>query len=216
MDIMQHRKVRAGATILREGERAGELYLIQSGNIQLRKTTEDGKEMILFIHQKGDLIGDFSELDGVGSLYTAEVLTNGSLGVIRVTDLQNLLSREGQMAVQLMKWMGDQQRIQQSRLLDLLLQDKTGALASTLIRASNSFGIPLEQGIMINMKLNHTILGELIGATRECVCRMLVNLREQGTIEVADGRLIICDLEKLRHLCGYPGAEEDSAGVCRL
>ncbi|MDO7906836.1 Crp/Fnr family transcriptional regulator [Paenibacillus sp. JX-17] len=214
--IMQPKKAKAGMTLFMEGEQAGQLYYIRSGRVQLRKSTEDGKELILSIQQNGDIIGEFSGLGGEEYTYTAEIVEAGELGVIRVKDLEQLLVQHGDLAVQFMKWMGTNQRIQQSRFRDLLLYGKTGALASTLIRASNSCGVKVPGGIMINMKLNHTVLAEMVGATRESVNRMLSSLKEQGTMDVLDGKLVIRDMEELRSMCGCPTYGRCPQEICRL
>ncbi|MGW8959834.1 Crp/Fnr family transcriptional regulator [Paenibacillus sp. NPDC055715] len=215
-DLMSWKKVKAGITLFREGEESEQLYYIHSGHVKLRKSTEDGKELILTIQHQGDLIGEFSGMDGEEYSCTAETADACELGVVRVQDLESLLSKNGAMGLQFIQWMAMKQRIMQSRFRDLLLYGKAGALASTLIRASNTCGVAVKDGILLNMKLSHTELGEIIGATRESVNRMLSSLKEQGTLDTRDGKIVIHDLKVLRVMCSCPSYGPCAHEICRL
>ena len=69
---------------------------------------------------------------------------------------------------------------------------------------------------MLDMKLNHTDLAEMIGATRESVTRMLGAWKEQGTLDMMDGKLMIRDLSTLRCMCGCPTFPSCPVELCRL
>ena len=79
-----------------------------------------------------------------------------------------------------MKWMGIHHRITQTKFRDLMMYGKPGALTSTLIRLSNTYGQhQADDTILINKKITHTDLSNMIGATRESVNRMLSDLRKR-------------------------------------
>ena len=50
---MQPKRVKSGYSLFLEGDEAGYLYYIRSGRVKMTKSTEDGKEIILSIQQKG-------------------------------------------------------------------------------------------------------------------------------------------------------------------
>lgn len=213
---MQSKRVKAGYSLFLEGDEAGYLYYLRSGRVKMTKSTEDGKEIILSIQQKGDLIGEFGGIGGQTHSYSAEMTEKGELAIISLGDLEGVLSKHGDLALKFLQWMALSQRITQSRFRDLLLYGKAGALASTLIRASNSYGRFTPEGIVLDMKLNHTELAEMIGATRESVTRMLGAWKEQGTLDTQDGKLMIRDLGALRSMCGCPTFPSCPEEMCRL
>lgn len=214
--IMTWKKVKAGNTLFMEGEEAGQLYYIHSGRIKLRKSTEDGKELILTIQRKGDVIGDFGGFGSEDYNSTAETADACEVGVIQVKELEGLIAKHGDLGLQFVKWYNLKQRIMESRFRDLLLYGKAGALASTLIRACNTCGTQDEDGITLSMKLNHTELGEMIGATRESVNRMLNSFKEQGILDTKEGKIVVRNLEDLRFLCGCPEQGHCPNEICRL
>lgn len=214
--LMYTKKAEAGSNLFWEGDAASKLYYIRSGRVKLRKTTEDGKEFILSILQKGDLIGELGGFDESFYSFSAEVSETAELGVIQVKDLEIILYQHGDFAVQFTKWMGLMHRVTQSKFRDLMLYGKPGALASTLIRMSNSYGVACEDGIRINVKLSNTELAEMIGTTREGVNRMLSSLKGEGTISMERGTIMIHRLSDLRGICNCPSFPECPLEVCRI
>lgn len=215
--IMNIRKIPKGSCLFWEGDDADKLYYIVSGQVKLLKSSEDGKDLILSFLQKGDLIAQFNGFNDAPYGYGAETVTNAELGVIMRKDLEELLVQGGDMALKFMYWLGLNNQIIESKLRDLLLYGKTGALASTLIRMSNSYGIPgIDGSIHIQLKLTNTELGEMIGCTRESVNRILGDWKNDGTLDIEHGKLIIRQIDNLREYCRCPDSPRCPAQICRL
>lgn len=148
--IMVPMRVAAGGCLFWEGDETENVYYIRSGRVKLRKSTEDGKEYILSILQAGDMI--FETAGGQESKhygYTAEVADNAEFGVIARSDMDALMQQDTGLAIGLLNLTSYHHRITQSKFRDLLLFGKPGALASTLIRLSNSFGVQETYGTRI-------------------------------------------------------------------
>ena len=213
--LMYAKRVEAGSHLFWEGEPADKLYYIQSGRVKLKKVMEDGKELILSIMQAGDLLCEPDEgLGEVKYCYSAEAIEDARLGVIQWKDLEILLYRHGDFAIRFMNWIARSRRVAESKFRDLLLFGKPGALASTLIRLSNSYGVMIADGIKINLKLTNSELASFIGTTRESVNRMLAGFRDDGTIDVRKGFIVVQDLSALRAICQCPSCPGCSQEIC--
>ncbi|WP_239616020.1 Crp/Fnr family transcriptional regulator [Cohnella mopanensis] len=215
--IMVPMRVQVGGFLFWEGDDTENLYYIRSGRVKLRKSTEDGKEYILTILQAGDLICEnIIGSDTLQYSYTAEVVEQAEIGVISRYSLEALLHHNIDLALSFMSWMSLSQRVTQSKFRDLLLFGKPGALASTLIRLSNSYGVMESYGIRIDMKLTHSELADFIGATRESVNRMLNEFKEQGILDFRYGKIIIKQLKALQEICHCPSCPGCPGEVCRI
>lgn len=93
-----------------------------------------------------------------------------------------------------MKWMSDHFRKTQTKFRDLVLLGKKGALYSTLIRMTNSYGVEKENGTLIDLRLTNQELANFCATTRESVNRMLHDLRVKDIISVQKGYITIHDL----------------------
>ncbi|WEK54859.1 MAG: Crp/Fnr family transcriptional regulator [Candidatus Cohnella colombiensis] len=214
--IMIPMKAATTSHLFWEGDPTANLYYIQKGKVKLRKSTEEGREFIFSILQAGDLICETLDGSVVHHSYTAEVIEHAEIGVIGWNELEGLLKQNGDMAIRFMSWMTLSHRITQSKFRDLLLFGKPGALASTLIRLSNSYGVLTPTGIRIDLKLTNAELADFIGTTRESVNRLLHSFKEDGIIEMISGKITIIKLDALRGVCQCPTCPACSKSVCRI
>lgn len=186
--------------LFNDGDRADFLYLIHSGSIKLYKTTEDGKELTLQVCNAGELVG----VVGIFEKHltynsTGIIFDTAELAIIARSNLENLLLQNSEFCVEFMRWMGIVHRRTQSKFRDLLLNGKTGALYSTLIRMSNTYGVKQEDGILIDLSLTNRDLAQYIGLTRESVNRMLADLRKNDVVDILPlGHILIKDISYLR------------------
>lgn len=214
--IMYPRKVASGSYLFWEGDSADYLYYILSGTIKLVKTTDDGKDMILSLMQPGDLIAEVDGRSESKHQSNAIVMLDAEVGVIQRRDLEIILYRNGEFALDYFNWMHAMQQMMQSKIRDLLLYGKTGALASTLLRLANSCGVMTPEGIRIGLKLTNSELGEMIGATRESVNRMLSDMRSKGVVANKQGYLIVKKLNELKQTCHCPEFPACPKEICRI
>ena len=130
---------------------------------------------------------------------TAKVLEPSTLYVLSRQSLEHLLEEQPTVMIEYMKWLQTENLKHQSRLRDLLLNGKKGALLSTLIRLSNTYGKPLENGsIFIDFQLTNTELANLCATSREMINRMLNDLKNHKILTFDKGFITIHDLQFLK------------------
>ncbi len=209
------KKLSADTVLFIDGEPADRLYLLESGQMKMTKTTADGKELTLQVFGPGELIGmsGLFEQD-VAYTSTAVMLESGVVSIIPRSKLENQLMQNGEFCVQFLRWMAVMNRRMQSKFRDLLLNGKIGALYSTLIRMCNTYGEEREDGIYISLSLTNKDLAQFIGLTRETVNRMLSDLKKLDVIDILPhGHLLIKDLDYLKEaiLC-----DDCPPDICQL
>lgn len=197
--INSYKKVEKGTYLFQEGSSATELFFIHSGIIQLNKINPDGREFTLKFCSTGDLIGE-SMLFSPNMKYSlnAKVVEEAKVAIITKEELEKKLSKNHRLALDFIKWMSIQQRKTQSKFRDLVLHGKKGALYSTLIRLSNSYGSYTNKGIFITLPLTNQELANFCGTSREVVNRLLSELRRNKIITINKGFITIHDLEFLK------------------
>lgn len=209
------KKVAGGAVLFVDGESAEHLYLINTGQVKLTKTTEDGKELTLQVFGVGELVGMAGIFESeVKYTATASMLETGTVHVIPRHSMEQLLMKHGEFSLEFLRWMALMNRRMQSKFRDLLLNGKIGALYSTLIRMCNSYGVEREDGIMINLTLTNRDLAQFIGMTRESVNRMLADLKKLDVVELLPhGHLLVKDLGFLKEsIC----CDDCPPDICQL
>lgn len=189
--------------LYQEGKVANELYLILSGKVQISKITSEGRELALRICGENDICGELTLFtDAPRYLLNARVIDEGEVAVINKDVLEKKMFQNSALAYEFMKWMSDHFRKTQTKFRDLLLTGKKGALYSTLIRMTNSYGVQKEDGILIDLPLTNQQLGDFCGTSRESTNRYLNELKRDSIVSFEKGKIKIYDLQYLKNEIG--------------
>lgn len=203
-----------GTFLFQEGMEAEELYIVMSGKIQISKITTDGRELSLRICGQNDICGELTLFtDNPKYLLSAKVLEEGEIVAIKKEVIESEIFQNPTLAFEFMKWMSDHFRKTQTKFRDLVLNGKKGALFSTLIRMTNSYGIEKNDGILIDLALTNQDLANFCGTSRESTNRILNDLKRDEIISIKRGKIIIHDLKYLKEEIG---CENCSAVYCNI
>lgn len=192
-----------GSYLFQEGMDAEEVYIILDGKVQISKVTSDGRELSLRICAENDICGELTLFtDNPKYLLSAKVLEESNVAAIRKDVLEKEIFKDSTLAFEFMKWMSDHFRKTQTKFRDLVLNGKRGALFSTLIRMSNSYGVKIRDGILIDLPLTNQELANFCGTSRESTNRILSELKRDNIISVKRGKISILNLQYLKDEIG--------------
>lgn len=196
-------KAERGTYLHQEGMDAEEVYIILSGKVQISKVTSDGRELSLRICGANDICGELTLFtENPKYLLSAKVIEEGEVAAIRKDVLEREIFKDSTLAFEFMKWMSDHFRKTQTKFRDLVLNGKRGALFSTLIRMSNSYGVQQKEGILIDLPLTNQELANFCGTSRESTNRILSELKRDKIISVKRGKISILNLQYLKDEIG--------------
>jgi CRP/FNR family transcriptional regulator len=208
------KKVSKGQFLFQEGSSASELYMIIKGKVQVGKLIPDGRELTIRLCSAGEIVGELSLFsDNARHQQNAKMVEDGEVAIIFKNELEEKLANNSILAMEFMKWITDHYRKSQAKFRDLLLNGKRGALFSTLIRLSNSYGVETPKGTKINLPLTNQELANFCGSSREVINRMLSELKRDGIISYDKNLIIIHDIEYLRIEIG---CENCGINICNI
>lgn len=198
--IIQRKKVTKGEVLFHEYDLVESIFFVNEGKVRISKSTPDGKEIILSIRKKGDMFAEVALFCKPGSTYpaTTTCVESGEVFYIKNEELEAFLLQHPQLSISIFRFVSERLLISQTTLRDVALFGKFGALAATLVRLSEEYGEITEEGIIIKLKLTHEDLGTFFGATRECVTRLMNQLKQQKIVTKKEGYLIIHNVELLK------------------
>lgn len=160
-------------------------WQIETGVVRTLTWLADGKAVILGLWGAGDIVGKgLSHVDP----YQIECLTKVEAVSISLEEsdrLSEVLLAHLQQAEELMV-------IRSYKAMDMMLL----RLLSWL---SQKFGREIEQGRLIDLRLTHQDLAELLGSTRVTVTRILRQLEQQGLIQRLPLHRILLREEEIWH-----------------
>lgn len=196
-------KAEKGTFLFQEGMEAKELYVILSGKVQISKITSDGRELSLRICGKNDICGELTLFTHSPKyLLSARALEEVEVAALNKDVIEKEIFQNGELALEFMKWMSDHFRKTQTKFRDLVLNGKKGALYSTLIRMTNSYGIEKKDGTLIDLPLTNQELANFCGTSRESTNRILNDLKRDGIISIDKGKINVHNIQYLRDEIG--------------
>jgi CRP/FNR family transcriptional regulator, cyclic AMP receptor protein len=187
----------ADRPIIRQGDRLGHAFLLIDGLVKVTARDRNGKEALLGIRVAGDLVGEMAALDGTNR--SADVIPCGPLvaRVIKREELVDLLTRQGDLAIEVAKMISQRLRWANRRRLDYTAHTPQTRVARVLTDVIDSYGRRNGSVWELGVPLTQVEIAQLAGCklrTVETVLRMLASKdivhRQYRGIEVTDlGRL---------------------------
>jgi CRP/FNR family transcriptional regulator, cyclic AMP receptor protein len=194
--IFVTRAYRKHQIIFMEDETGSYMYLVLSGKIKVAKAGANGKETILAIHRTGDFFGEMSLLDGKTSPATVSAMEDAKIISVSGADFHKYLLHNEKVMLQIINVLCARLRAVWNT------QSQSSRTAEERIRMgiydlANKHGIRDAQGTVIDVKITHQDLAEMVGTARETVTRVLAHLKEQTIIEIRNRRITVLDPKAL-------------------
>ncbi len=177
--------------ILHEEETNEFMYVILLGKVKVVQATEEGKEIILAIHQSQDFFGEISLIDGKTS--TAAVVSTGEslVAIISRNNFYSLLYSQRKVLENLLRILCLRLRESWNRIHILNFREAPQRLKMLLKILAGENGVKTPSGVKINLKLTHQEIADMAGLTRETVTRVVNQWRREGLITIPRSRNIL-------------------------
>lgn len=188
-----------GTVIFREGSPASSVIIVRSGRVKVSSDTASGAEVVLAVRGPGALLGELSAIDGAPRSATVTALEPVIALAIPSAEFERHLLAHGRVAFVLMRELTRRLRDADRKRIEFGAFDTTGRVAARLVELAGRFGEPTDEGIRINLALSQDELAGWTGASREAVTKALRVLRQDGSIRTGRLRVVITDLDALKH-----------------
>ena len=94
--VLERKTFSVGAKVFKEGDAGDRAYILQDGEIEIIKTSEDGRETILGTIGKGAFFGEMALLDNSPRMATARTTVPSTLIVITRQDFEAKMAKADQ------------------------------------------------------------------------------------------------------------------------
>ncbi len=176
------------AILMTEGDIGESMYIIRSGSVKVFVSDSDGKELILYHQNAGSIVGDIALLDDAprSASVTATEATHALM--ISKAKFLDLLREHPELSIGVIRSLT--QRLREAtegsrRLaLDNVYQRLTDKLTELKVTDSKDQD-------HLPRKFSHQELGNMIGASREMVGKVMAELIKGEYVEVDDGILYL-------------------------
>lgn len=184
--------VRRGAMLIRQWEATNSVWFIVSGLTRVAADMAHGRQVVLALRGKGELVGEFAAITGRTRTASVTTLTDVDAVVVDADWFRSLLRREPDLSFEVMRRLV--QRIDESdrRRMEAGNYAVPQRLARLLLELARAHGRPLAAGgTELSSLLTQDEIGSAIGATRESVVRALRELRGRAIVRTSRRRIVV-------------------------
>jgi CRP/FNR family transcriptional regulator len=161
-----------------------------NGKVKVIQTTEDGKEILLAIHQSGDFFGEMSLIDGKTSPATVIATENSTAAIISKKDFYSLIETLKKVLNNLLLILCSRHRESWEKIQMLNYKNASHRIKILFLMLSDKYGEKTAEGVTLNIKLTHQEMAEMTGMTRETVTRVIDRWQREGGINVLKNKFI--------------------------
>jgi CRP-like cAMP-binding protein len=178
------------------------MMTVISGRIKISVSSSEGKEAVLAILGRGEVLGEMALIDGKERSADAIAMDDGEALSIHRRDFIPFLERNPAICIRLLGILAERLRRASEMIEDRSFLDLPGRLAKMLIDMSQTDGVETDEGLRIEMPMSQSNFGAMLGASRETINKQLKAWQDEEVIVTGRGYVIRVDIEILKHSAG--------------
>ena len=185
------RAFRAKDLIFAPGDPDGQLYFLLEGTVRLYKIYGEYKEATVALLKDRGVFGEVGLDEGSRQTCFAETVTGARVAVVRKRVLVEAIKSHPTFATKLLFSFSDRLRQSDEAIESLLSREVSARLARLLLNLGKRFGETNGSGTVLNLRLTHQDLANMIVSTREAVSKVMSEFQRVGLIEVRNRRICL-------------------------
>ena len=171
-----------GEVLFNQGDKASSLYLLKEGSIKLSQFTEEGKEVILEVMGKGDIIGETSLFQQGEFPVTAIAMEESRVCSISRKALEQLIIEEPLIAIEIIASLGRKLYDSQQQRTELSTLTVSQRIMRLFLRLAKDYGQETSEGTVVKLHLTQQDIANLVGVSRVMVVQVLKELKAEGRL----------------------------------
>lgn len=191
-----HISYRKGQLIFYEGNHPQGLYCIYSGKVKIHKLGHDGKDQILRLAKKGNVIGYRALLSDDNYHASATAIEDSQICFFPKTAYQNQILSNQMLSMQIIKLLSCDLKTAEQKAMNMVQKQVRERIIETLLMLKDFFGVESDNAT-INTVLTRVSIGNIAGTTTETTIRVLSELHKNNLIDLVGKKIKILNQKEL-------------------
>jgi len=191
------RRFSAGEIVFSEDDPCTGMYVVESGQVRIFKTSPGGREQVLSVEGPGGSVAELPVFDGGNYPASVSAVEDSILLFIGKQDFHALCMAHPHVALKVLRVIGARLRKLVGIIEELSFTTVRHRLAAFLIRLAKREGTRVNGGIEITLPASNQELAAQIGTVRELVSRNLSRFQSEKLIQMDGRHVVIANVEAL-------------------
>ena len=178
-EVTREKRYPKGSVIVFADDPGDSLFIVRTGRVKVSLVGEDGREVILGVLGMGEHVGELALIDDQPRSAHVIAMEDSILLVLRREDFRRQVEASPAVAWALLAELSRRLRVADRKIGGLVLLDVPGRIARVLLEAA-----PDPETNVVQRRLTHQTIAQMIGASRETVSRTMRDFQDAGWISV--------------------------------
>ena len=190
--------VKKGETVFDEGDALNGIYCIKDGICKLSKLSDNGKDQIVKLVKKGELLGQRSLISEESTNLSAVAVEDMQVCFIPKQEILQFFNENNQFSLNMMKSVCGDLKDADDNMVNLAQKTVKQRLAETLLKLETDFGIHEDGSLKI--QLSREEIAGMIGTATESCIRLLSEFNKEGWISLQGKKITITNKKELQRI----------------
>ena len=190
--------IKKGELIFDEGEYLKGVYCIRKGVCKISKMSENGKDQIIHLIQKGGLLGERSIINDEITNLKATALQDMQVCFIPKEEILRNLHENNEFSLEVLRDMANSLKNADNVIVNMAQKTVKQRLAETLLFLNKNFKPTQDQ--KLGLQLSREDIANMIGTATESAIRLLSDFKKKGIICLKGKEIGILNKEILKKI----------------
>lgn len=192
------KSVKKGDALFEEGEKLNGVFCVRNGVSKLSKMSDNGKDQIVKIATKGEVLGQRSVITEESTNLSAVALNDMEVCYIPKNHLTDNISNNVEFTKAILVHMANDLKFADNVIVNMAQKTVRQRIAEALRYLDKNFGV--DQDGYIAMTLTREDIANVVGTAKEACIRTLTSFKKEGWITTDGKRIKIEDDKALYRL----------------
>ncbi|MEE3243750.1 MAG: Crp/Fnr family transcriptional regulator [Bacteroidota bacterium] len=197
-DSKETRTIKKGEPLFKEGEKLNGVFCVRNGVSKLSKISDNGKDQIVKIASKGEVMGQRSVIAEEATNLSAVALNDMEVCFIPKTNITARIEDNPAFTQAILKYMAQELKLADDVIVNMAQKTVNQRLAEVLLYLDKTFGED-DEGYLA-LILSRSDIADVVGTATELCIRTLAKFKKEQLLETKGKRIKLLDKKGLTQI----------------
>jgi CRP-like cAMP-binding protein len=189
-----------GVTVFEQGRETRSFFLLLDGHLQVVKTTQDGRQVVVRYISPGEFFGVAVAMGLAAYPATVVAMVDSVVVTWPSSAWSRIIVGRPTVACKVLESVGSRLQDADSRVVEMSTEQVESRIAHALLRLANQSGRRIDSGVEIAFPITRQDVADMTGTTLHTVSRILSAWEKSGLVASGRKRIVIRDAQRLAEL----------------
>lgn len=197
-DSKTTKTIKKGESIFEEGEKLNGVFCVREGVSKLSKLSANGKDQIVKLASKGEVMGQRSVIAEETTNLSAVAVSDMEVCFIPKDGIVDALHKNPNFTVEVLRHMAHDLREADDVIVNMSQKTVKQRIAEAFLYLRDNFGVDSEG--YLNVTLSREDIANVVGTATESCIRIISEFKKKNYIKTSGKKIGVKDEKKLRDL----------------